>query len=135
MACPDCDAETVDFAVPDDLREHAPEEAAAAALCTNCLTVAPADAAATAADGPDFSRVHESFPPDDAGVAFALLVGTLPSVTLRKASAVALRDRAEREGADVSLAFDRLVEASEGGELDPAFDLGRRVSQFESLAG
>lgn len=140
MPCPECDAETVTFAVPADLREHAPEGTAAAAICTRCLTVAPVDDGSSAAggsmsaDGPDLSRVHESFPAGDAGAAFALLLGTLPSVTLRKASALALRDRAEREGADVALAFDRLVDASEAGELEPAFDLARRVGQFESLA-
>lgn len=132
MICSACETETVRFAVPADLRDHAPEEAPAASICPNCLAV---ESAPEGDDEPDFERVHESFPDGDAGVAFALLVGTLPSVALHKASARALRERAEREGADVALAFDRLVEAVHEGRVVPEFDLERRVRQLESLLG
>ncbi|SHG51095.1 DUF6276 family protein [Halobaculum gomorrense] len=137
MTCPQCDTEVVAFAVSDALRTHAPERTAVASLCPNCLAVEAVDAdgpKAIAGDGgPDFSRVHESFPDGDGGVAFALLIGTLPSIALNKESAQALRERAEREGVDVALAFDRLIDAVDGAEIVPEFDLRRRVRQLDSL--
>ncbi|WP_435062978.1 DUF6276 family protein [Halobaculum sp. EA56] len=132
MDCPECDGDPVPFAVPADLREHAPESAATASICPNCLAVEPAPETDAAA-GTDFARVHESFPAGDGGVAFALLVGTLPSIALRKGSARALRERAEREGVDVALAFDRLVDATHEAAVVPGFDLERRVRQLDSL--
>jgi len=131
--CPDCDGEVVPFTVPEDLREHAPEEASAASICATCLGVDAADGPEPDGDA-ELARVLDSFPTGEAGVALALLLGTLPSVALCRESAVALRERAEREGADVALALDRLIVAADAGTLEPAFDLGRRVAQFESLA-
>ena len=132
MTCPDCEGDLVTFPVPDGLREHAPEGAPAASLCSTCLAVAAASD--PAAGDAAFPRVLDSFPEGEGGAALALLLGTLPSVALRRESAVTLRDRAEREGVDVALALDRLAAAAETGTVDPAFDLGRRVAQFESLA-
>ncbi|UIP00746.1 DUF6276 family protein [Halobaculum sp. CBA1158] len=135
MVCPDCEAaDPVAFAVPSELRDHAPATATVASICPNCLSVASASETATDGD-PEFSRVHESFPAGDAGVAFALLIGTLPSIALRKSSARALREAAERDGADVSLAFDRLIAAVHDAEVVPTFDLERRVRQLNSLLG
>ncbi|MFC6787556.1 DUF6276 family protein [Halobaculum halobium] len=131
MNCPHCDSAVVAFAIPADLREYAAGDAAAS-ICPNCLTVESA-AAAAAEDDPAFSRVHESFPSGDGGAAFALLVATLPSIALRKADARAIRERAEREGVDTALAFDRLVDAVHDAEVAPAFDLERRVRQLDSL--
>ncbi|QZY00170.1 DUF6276 family protein [Halobaculum rubrum] len=142
MTCPRCDTVVVTFPVPEALRAHAPEEAAAASICPRCLAVdavegteaADTDGSkATGGDAPEFERVHESFPGGDGGAAFALLIGTLPSIALHKASARALRDHAEREGVDTALAFDRLVEAVREAELVPDFDLDRRVRQLDSL--
>ncbi|ESP89254.1 DUF6276 family protein [Candidatus Halobonum tyrrellensis] len=135
MTCPDCGAEAaaVTFAVPPDLREAAPDRAAVAAVCPRCLAVAPAAAfGADESDGEDpaFSRVHERFPAGAGGVAFALFVGTLPSVTLRKESASRLRAAAEREGVDVDLALDRLAGAP---GVEPQFDLERRAAQADAL--
>ncbi|QZP37247.1 DUF6276 family protein [Halobaculum magnesiiphilum] len=132
MNCPHCDAAVVAFAVPADLREHAPESASTATVCPNCLAVEPANADTAEAD-PEFSRVHDSFPDGDGGVAFALLIGTLPSIVLNKASARALRERAEHEGVDTALAFDRLIDAVHDAEIVPEFDLQRRVRQLDSL--
>ncbi|WP_284012052.1 DUF6276 family protein [Halobaculum litoreum] len=132
MNCPHCDTETVVFAVPPDLRDHAPDGASAASVCPHCLTVAPASDA-DPADDPAFERVHESFPAGDGGVAFALLLGTLPSIALNKTAARACRERAEREGVDTALAFDRLVEAVHAADVVPEFDLERRVRQLDSL--
>jgi hypothetical protein len=136
MNCPHCDTVVVAFAVPDDLRAHAPEPAQVASICPSCLAVEALEADEAGADcdaDPDFARVHESFPAGDGGVVFSLLIGTLPSIALNKESARALRERAEREGVDVALAFDRLVEAVRGAEVVPEFDLQRRVRQLDSL--
>lgn len=137
MNCPHCDTAVVAFVVPDDLRAHAPEPAPAASICPNCLAVEALEVdeagAAVGDDDPDFARVHESFPAGDGGVVFSLLIGTLPSIALNKESARALRERAEREGVDVALAFDRLVEAVRSAKVVPEFDLQRRVRQLDSL--
>lgn len=143
MSCPHCDTEVVAFPVPDALRAHAPGRATAASICPRCLAVeAVGETERTDGDGseatggdsaPEFDRVHGSFPTGDGGVAFALLIGTLPSIALNKASARALRERAEREGVDTALAFDRLVEAAHEAEIVPEFDLERRVRQLDSL--
>lgn len=143
MTCPRCDTVVVTFLVPDTLRAHAPEQAAAASICPRCLAVDAAEGSeaadtdgseATGGDAaPEFERVHESFPGGDGGAAFALLIGTLPSIALNKASARALREHAEREGVDTALAFDRLIEAVREAELVPDFDLERRVHQLDSL--
>ncbi|MXR41141.1 hypothetical protein GRX01_07295 [Halobaculum sp. WSA2] len=143
MTCPHCDTAVVAFPVPEDLRSHAPEDAAAASICPGCLAVGAVDGdgvadpeadAATAGDAaPEFDRVHESFPAGEGAVAFALLIGTLPSIALHRESAATLRERAEREGVDTALAFDRLVEAVHEAEIVPEFDLERRVRQLDSL--
>ncbi|WP_435127493.1 DUF6276 family protein [Halobaculum sp. D14] len=140
--CDSCGADAVTFRVPAALREHAPEDAAVAAVCTECLDVAAApsadadaepdvdpDAEADAEPSP-FRRVDEAFPSGRGGVAFALLLGALPSLALRKQSVRALRDEAERAGVDVSLTLRRLAESS---SVTPAFDVDRRRRQFESL--
>lgn len=132
MTCRNCDGPLVRFAVPATIRAHAPDEASHAAICATCLDVTGLEDATTTE--PAFDRIDDSFPTGEGGAAFALLVGTLPSVTLEKQSALALRSFAERQGVDVHLTFDRLIAASDRGGLDPAFDFARRVRQFESLA-
>jgi len=129
MSCPHCDAPVVAFAVPPDLREHAPDPLTA--ICTRCLRTFPA--AATASDrpdddaptddtDPDFSAVDPAFPAGEAGVALALACGQLESLALNRASIEALVEHAERSGADAFAFFERLDGA------DAAFDLGRRRS-------
>ncbi|MFC7098027.1 DUF6276 family protein [Halobaculum marinum] len=132
MNCPTCDTETVAFSVPEGLHEYAPDGAAVASVCPHCLAVAAAPDTAPA-DDPAFDRVHESFPTGDGGAAFALLVGTLPSIALNKDAARATRARAEQDGVDTALAFDRLVEAVRAADVVPEFDLQRRVHQLDSL--
>lgn len=127
MECPDCNDECVAFAVPDELREYAPEEAAAAAICPTCLRVFPAE------DGdadPEFAAVAEFFPAGEAGVALALAVGKLGSLALNRAAIEALLARAEAAGADTLLALDRLAVA---GSVRPHFDAERRRAQVEQL--
>ena len=121
MPCPHCDADVVGFAVPAALREHAPADAAA--ICTRCLRVAPADEAGLAgdvSDDPDLSRVDPAFPSGEAGIALALCCGKLESFAPNRESVEALIDHAERAGADVFAFLGRLDAA------DAAFDLDRR---------
>ena len=121
MPCPHCDADVVGFAVPAALREHAPADAAA--ICTRCLRVAPADEAGLAgdvSDDPDLSRVDPAFTSGEAGIALALCCGKLESFAPNRESVEALIDHAERAGADVFAFLGRLDAA------DAAFDLDRR---------
>lgn len=132
MSCPDCGADRVRFAVPPALREHAPAEADAAAICPDCLRVSAADPAdAPAPDDAAFGRVADGVPTGEAGAAFALAVGKLDALALERASVEALLDHAERCGADVLLALDRLAAGADAERA--AFDVSRRVEQVESL--
>jgi hypothetical protein len=146
--CPACDTQLVTVAVPEDLREFAPDSTATAGICPECLTVTATDSDSTAAsdsaaggdstaasDGtadsdPDFGRIVDTFPDGEAGVALALLIGKLPSLAVEKDAVSALRDRAEAAGADVVLTLDRLVGAT---KVDPHFSLERKVVQMEQL--
>lgn len=129
MSCPACDASVVAFAVPDALREYAPADAAA--ICTHCLRTTSADAAGVTPDAdPDFSTISDAFPSGRAGVAFALVLGKLDSLALERAAIETLCEAAERAGADVRLALDRLAGED---DLDPHFDLSRRTQQLESF--
>lgn len=134
--CPHCEVDLVGFAVPESLREHAPDGAPTAAICPRCLRVTPADSPGV--DGVDdagtdtdaaFGRVDDAFPRGEGGVALALLLGKLPKLTLEKSSIAELRERAESAGVDVALTLHRLV----GADVEPHFELDRRVSQLDSL--
>ena len=121
MSCPHCDAETVAFAVPSALREHAPADAAA--ICTRCLRVVAADEAGVADEAtadPDLARVDSAFPSGEGGIALALCCGKLESFATNRASIEALVRHAEGAGADVFAFLGRLDAA------DAAFDLDRR---------
>jgi len=145
-----CDAcvgdEMVAFAVPDELREYAPDEASVAAICTTCLDVRPApdddvragDAAdaetldteaASAADGA--ASAHDTFPADpDAAAGVALLLGLLESLVLNKSEIQSLVDYLEASGTDAFLVLDRL-EADP--DVDAGIDLERRRPQLQQL--
>ncbi|MBP1922836.1 hypothetical protein J2751_001852 [Halorubrum alkaliphilum] len=142
MACPYCASSVVAFAVPPGIREHAP--APETVICTVCLRTVPAvDAGvdpAGSADGvvepmdvgvgspvPDFSPVDPAFPDGEAGVALALLCGSLVSFALNRSSIEALVEHAERSGADVFSFLERLDAA------DAAFDLDRRRAALLDL--
>lgn len=136
MTCDHPAADRVVFAVPADLREFAPDGAAAASLCPTCLRLdaAPADAAPAdaASDSPDFAAVGDYFPSGRGGVALALLVGTLDSLALNRSAVEGLAAEAERAGADPFLTLDRL---GADGSVHPHFDFERRRRQFESFLG
>ena len=124
MDCPDCGAATVAFAVPDDLDGF---DEPAAALCTHCLALHPAEESDA---NPDFTTISENFPTDAAAVPMALVVGLLDSLVLHRNAVETLLERVERTGTDPLLVLDRL--ASEP-ELDPKTDLAtrrRQVAQF-----
>ncbi|WP_135821536.1 DUF6276 family protein [Halostella litorea] len=128
MDCPDCGASTVSFAVPDDLREYAPGDGDAAAICTDCLRVHPA----AAPDGtPAFDAVSDAFPSSpSAAVPVALFLGLLPSLALNRAAITELVGRVEAAGADPLLLCDRLAADP---ALSPAVALERRRHQLEQL--
>ena len=127
MDCPDCGAPTVAFPVPPDLREHAPGDGSAAAICTDCLGVHPATAPD---DDPAFDEVSGAFPTGPAAVPTALLVGLLPSLAVNREAIGTLVERVERAGADPFLVVDRLAADP---DLSPAVDLDRRRHQLEQL--
>lgn len=127
MDCPECDEPCVTFAVPEDLREYAPEGGEAAAICPTCLRTFAADAGES---NPDFAPVGEFFPADGAGVPLALALGKLGSLALNRTAIETLLARAESEGADALLTLDRLAAA---GSVQPHFDLDRRRVQIEQL--
>jgi len=127
MPCPACGGDLVAFAVPADLREHAPESSAHATLCSRCLRVHPADEGPA---NPTFDAVHESFPSGEAGAAFALALGLLDSLALRRDAIDDCCAYAERAGADVLLTLDRLADAD---GLDPHFDIERRRHQLAEM--
>ncbi len=123
------------FAVPLELREHAPEGAAVAELCPRCLRVSARERAETdEADGPstapEFSAVVEEFPTDESGVALALALGKLDALALERAALLELLERVERAGDDPLLTLDRMLAA---GSVRPHFDLERRRVQLEQL--
>lgn len=129
MSCPVCGGDCVTFAVPSTLRPHAPDEAAAATLCTTCLRVSPDDGAT---DAPT-DVVWDPLPTGEAGVATALLLGLLDSLALRRPAVTELCAYAERAGGDPFLALDRLADLAEMGTIDPHVDLSRRTAQLQSL--
>lgn len=129
MACPNCDAETVAFDVPAELRAHAPGEAPTVAICTRCLVL---DRGA-AGGAPDFERIASDFPDGDAGRAMALAVGLLvDSVALHRHSVSELFERVADDGVDPWLVLERLARA---GSIDTDADLDRIRRQLEQLQG
>lgn len=129
MSCPACGGDRVTFAVPSALRQYAPDEAAAATLCTTCLRVSPDEHTTDST----VEVAWEPLPTGDAGVAIALLLSLLDSLALRRTAVTDLCVYAERAGGDPLLALDRLVDLAEMGAIDPHVDLSRRTAQLQSL--
>jgi len=133
MPCQACGASTVAFAVPVDLRPHAP--GTHAALCSRCLRIQPA---ADGADEPSFEAVHPAFPSGEAGAALAVAVGLLDTLALRRDAIDDCCSYAERAGADALLTLDRLADAADAdadadGAIDPHFDVERRRHQLAEM--
>jgi hypothetical protein len=128
MDCPNCGVRPVVFDVPVDYREHIPDEAARAALCPECLTLAATDAAQPE---PRFDRISSAFPTNEAAaVPLAIALGLLDSLALNRRALQELIPAAEAAGADPLLLLDRLH--VQGG-VDPDFDIDRRRYQLEQL--
>ena len=128
MACSYCASSVVAFAVPPGLREHAP--APETAICTVCFRTVPAVDVAeepTGSGDTDLSAVDPAFPGGEAGIALALLCGSLESFALNRSAIEALVEHAERSGADVFSFLERLDAA------DAAFDLDRRRAALLDL--
>lgn len=125
MTCSACGGRTVAFAVPAELRAHAP--GASATICTHCLRTHPTDEAPA---DPAFDAIIPEFPSGDAGAALALALGLLDSLALRRAAIDDCCSYAERAGADVLLTLDRLVEAD---DVEPHVDISRRRHQLAEM--
>ena len=101
--------------------------------CPRCLRTVPLDDAAGSDpwDAPlSGPAPPDAIPPGEGGAALLLAVGYLDSVALNRPEIQALVDHAERAGADVFLALDRLA----GDDaVDAVVDLGRRRRQLESM--
>ena len=129
MDCPTCDGPAIPFSVPGDLREFAPGETRAVAICVRCLELASADE--PPAETPDFSRIASDFPDGEAGAAMVLAVGLLvDSLVLHRAEVTALFERVQDEGVDPWLVLERLARA---GSVDPDADLDRLRRQLDQL--
>ena len=130
--CPACDRELTLIAVPDAVRAHAPEEAAVVGSCPRCLRTIPLGGSADAdADAPISGPAPPAaIPPGEGGAALLLAVGLLDSMALNRPAIQALVAHAERSGADVFLALDRLAADD---SVDAHADLGRRRRQLESM--
>jgi hypothetical protein len=129
MTCPECGGAEFVFPVPDQFAEYLPDDRPFAALCEDCLHVAPDDEGPDAL--PDFQAVHDAFPADrEASAAIACLLAVLDSLVLYRQEADALAAAAETRGADVMLVLDRLAHDP---DVEPWFDLERRSGQLEQL--
>jgi hypothetical protein len=129
--CPACDRELVRIAVPDEIREYAPEAAAVVGSCPRCLRTVALGGEIEAADEPlSGPAPPDAIPPGEGGAALLLAVGYLDSVALNRSALGALVDHAERSGADVFLALDRLAADA---SVDAHIDLARRRRQLESM--
>ena len=127
--CTECGAPAVSVPIPGDLREHAPGDAPAMAVCTSCLSVQPLGAHPE--NSGDLSRISPEFPDDpDVAAALALLLATIDSIAIYHDEVVASVERLERAGVDPLSALDRLARDP---DLDPATDLRRRGLQLEQL--
>jgi hypothetical protein len=126
VPCQTCDAPTVSFRVPDALADHTPDGEPAAAVCTACLRLGPADPTAAEPD-PSFDRLLADFPAGEGGAALALAAGLLGSLALNRAAVVDCCEHAEAAGVDVLVTLDRLDRA---GRIDPHYDLSRRRHQL-----
>ncbi|AUX07695.1 hypothetical protein AArcSl_0037 [Halalkaliarchaeum desulfuricum] len=126
--CSRCEAPTVAFTVPAELREHV-DDVMAASICTDCLLLEPQDEPEATASPEDAEFGTLPFPDGEGGVATAIAVGLLESLALNRPAIEACLEYAEGQGADVFLALDRLAEA----DVNPSFDPARRKAQLENL--
>lgn len=136
MDCSACGTPAVVFAVPEPYREHAPDGAAAAALCPACLTLMPVESVDEPAEIPtpdvaDFSPIIEGFPDSEAGGAMALAVGLLvESLALNRDGIADLFEAVADAGEDPWLVLERLHAA---GSVQPDADLAKARRQLEQL--
>ncbi len=114
----------------DEVASYAPGGGEAAAICTACLHVQPAETAPASAD---LTQVSEAFPADEAAaVDMALVVGLLSSLALNRTKIEELLERVEERGVDPMLVLEELEADS---HLQPSVAIGRRRRQLEQLLG
>lgn len=125
MSCVRCEAPTVAVTVPAGLTDVAPAEAIE--VCTNCLTVEPAEAGDS---DPDLTAISEVLPDGEGGVATLVLVGLLDSLATNRAAIETVVAELETHGVDPLLVLERLAEDP---DVEAAIDLERRRTQLEQL--
>lgn len=134
MTCSACGADsTITAAVPDELREYAPANAAAVTICQRCLTVESASdgTGASVSVDPDFTRISDAFPTRPAqAIPLALTLSLCSSLATNRAAIESLLEAVERAGADPLLVIDRLCADP---DVEPTIDLERRRHQLEQL--
>jgi len=134
MACSNCSAATISFAVPDDYRTDTPSEASVVSFCPHCLTLEPAPAserAAAASSDPEFTRVSDAFPTQpERAIPLALALGLCSSLATNRTAIELLLREVERAGTDPLLVLDRLIADP---SVNPAINLERRRHQLEQL--
>jgi hypothetical protein len=129
MDCPNCEVATVSVPLTAEYREMLPGDSPGAAVCTRCLRLFPDSD--PPADLPDFQRVSDAFPTNQAAaVPMALAVGLVENLALYRSEISDLLTRVERAGTDPLLVLDRLARDP---DLDPAPDLTGRRRQLEQL--
>jgi|AntDeeMinimDraft_5_1070356.scaffolds.fasta_scaffold17349_2 pyruvate/2-oxoacid:ferredoxin oxidoreductase beta subunit len=129
MACSACGEPTVVAAVPETIRQHAPDDADRIAICSTCLSIVSTDTPGT--EAPDFTSISGAFPADaESAVGVAVLVHLLDSLVHNRESIQSLVDWLETGGTDVFLVIDRLATDP---SLEPAVDLERRRTQLEQF--
>jgi len=130
MDCPRCGAETVAFAA-GEYAFALPEGESSAALCSQCLSLAPVPDPDVADDtAPAFERISERFPSGRAAVPFALLVGRLEHLAVYREELTELLEAVERAGVDPLSALEQLTHDP---TVEPAADLNRRRQQLQQL--
>ncbi len=129
MECPTCEIGTVDFTVPAELREFAPESAGQIGICPRCLRMWRIEATDPT---PDFSRIIDDFPDGDAGIAMALATGLLvDSLTLNREAILSLFEHVETAGVDPWLTLERLATTP---TIEPETEIDRLRQQLDQLA-
>ncbi|APW97444.1 hypothetical protein CHINAEXTREME_06520 [Halobiforma lacisalsi AJ5] len=140
MSCSACDSPTIEFVVPEEYREYAPETVTVVSVCTRCLRLEAAEGSDSGTDSdpdpdpepdPDFSRIGDGFPTRSSrAIPLALAIDRCSSLATNREAIETLLRAVERAGADPLLAIDRLVDDP---GVDPSIDLERRRHQLEQL--
>lgn len=129
VTCDGCPGTLHRFSIPPSIREWDAVSMDVATICDRCLRVAPATDPSDTGDAPaGIDGVHAAVPGGEAGVAMALLLGWLDSLTLNRAGIEVAITHLESAGVDPLLVIERLLDDD---AVSPAIDLERRLRQLQ----